>query len=119
MAKQIINWGKFGELIERHAARKDRPDYGKYRDNPVAFIYEVLGVKELWWMQEVIASLVTKETRVVVRSGNAGGKDFLAAHLALWFIYARHGMVLADEQWLPLVYQACYQHCIQRLGEPG
>lgn len=90
--RPTVDW--FGELIESHRTQRRLPDHTRYRDDPVAFIYEVLGVKELWWQQEVAAALVVREPRLVIRSGNDAGKDFLFAHVALWFVYARRGMVI-------------------------
>lgn len=81
-----------GELL----VRQEGPaagDYSQYRDDPVGFLREVLG-EEPWEKQRVIARAVTEEPQVTVRSCHAAGKDWLAARLALWWVYARRGLVL-------------------------
>lgn len=81
-----------GELL----VRQEGPaagDYSQYADDPVGFLREVLG-EEPWEKQRVIARAVLEEPQVTVRSCHAAGKDWLAARLALWWVYARRGLVL-------------------------
>lgn len=82
-----------GALVAKHGHRRDRRAFAKYRDDPVGFIREVLG-GDPWSAQVDIASRVRDLPFVVVRSCNGAGKDWLAARLALWWVYARDGMVL-------------------------
>jgi hypothetical protein len=49
---------------------------------------------EPWFRQVEIAEAVRDHSLIVVRSANAVGKDWLAARLALWWVYARRGLVL-------------------------
>jgi hypothetical protein len=42
----------------------------------------------------VIAEAVLENPLVVVRFANAVGKDWIAARLALWWVYARHELAL-------------------------
>jgi len=82
-----------GDLIARHERARDLRDFSRYRENPVRFIREVLK-GEPWDRQGEIAEAVRDESLVVVRSANACGKDWVAAHLALWWVFARRGLVL-------------------------
>ncbi len=82
-----------GELVERHAKVKKGVDYTRYADDPVGFTRKILK-GELWSMQEEIAEAVRDNPSVVVRSCNAAGKDFVAAQLALWWVYCQKGLVL-------------------------
>ena len=57
------------------------------RSNPVMWIENVLGVR-LWSKQKEIVRAVRDEPRVAVRAGHNVGKSFVAACLALWFLYS-------------------------------
>lgn len=82
-----------GDLLAKHERAADLQDFEVYADNPLGFITEVLGGKP-WAAQERIAEAVLDAPQTVVRSCNAAGKDWIAAHLALWWVYARRGLVL-------------------------
>lgn len=56
------------------------------RLDPAWWMETVLGVK-LWLMQKMIAAAVAKYPRVSVRSCEGSGKSFIAACIALWFLY--------------------------------
>jgi hypothetical protein len=84
---------ELGELLERHDRARDLSEFARYKSDPVAFICEVLK-GEPWSRQIEIAESVRDNPLVVVRSANAVGKDWLAARLALWWVYARGGLVL-------------------------
>ena len=56
--------------------------------NPVVFIEKVIG-SQLWGKQQDIANAVAKSRRVAVRSCHGSGKTFLAARLALWWLFTR------------------------------
>ncbi len=84
---------EIGELVERHDSARDLSDFARYADDPVAFIREVLK-GDPWSAQIAIAESVRNDSLVVVRSCNAAGKDWIAAHLALWWVYAKRGLVL-------------------------
>ena len=53
---------------------------------PDWWIEKVLGCR-LWDMQKEIARGVSENSRVTVRSCEGSGKSFLAARIALWFLY--------------------------------
>jgi phage terminase large subunit len=84
---------ELGELLERHERARDIKSFAPYRDDPVSFIRDVLGGAP-WSAQIEIAQGVRDNPLVVVRSCNGAGKDWLAARLALWWVYARKGFVL-------------------------
>lgn len=84
--------GEVGEMVARHAAR-DGTDYSRYADDPVGFVRDVLHA-EPWGAQVRMAEMVRDHPRVCVVSANSMGKDFMAAHLALWWVYCRRGLVL-------------------------
>lgn len=57
-----------------------------YRGRPAEFASQVLGSR--WWrMQAEAAQLVAAGPRTVIKSANGVGKTYLAADLALWFLY--------------------------------
>ena len=63
----------------------------------MGFIRQVLK-GEPWSAQEDIALQVREHAFVVVRACNGAGKDWLAARLALWWVYACGGLVLLTGQ---------------------
>jgi phage terminase large subunit len=83
----------FGALIQRNESRRSVEDFRRYRDDPVGFLRDVLK-SDPWEAQCKIALDVRDHPRVVVRSCNSLGKDWLAARLALWGAYARGSMVI-------------------------
>jgi len=84
---------ELGELLERHDRARDLSEFARYKSDPVAFISEVLK-GEPWSRQVEIAESVRESPLVVVRSANAVGKDWIAARLALWWVYCRRGLAL-------------------------
>lgn len=85
--------GGIGDLLESHDRQEAAADFSEYRDDPVAFIREVLG-GDPWRRQVEIAEAVRDAELVAVQSANGTGKDWLAARLALWWCYARGGLAL-------------------------
>ena len=83
---------EYGDLLESHGGRR-LEEFKRYEKDPESFIREVLKA-EPWEAQVAIAEDVLKSPLVCVKSGNGLGKDWLAAHLALWWTYARRGLVL-------------------------
>lgn len=64
-----------------------------YRKDPAAFAREILGSS--WWsMQERVARSLVNHRRVAVKSANGVGKTYLAADLALWFLYSHQPAVV-------------------------
>ena len=59
-------------------------DWPVYRDRPVEFCEEILGVR-LWSKQREILGSVLEHERTAVRSGNGIGKGFTAAAAILWW----------------------------------
>ena len=82
-----------GELLEEQARQDSSRNLRQYRDDPVGFIRDILGGK-LWAGQKEIAEAVLHHPLVTVRSCHAAGKDHLMARLALWWTYARGGLVI-------------------------
>lgn len=79
-----------GELLESRTGG-DR-DFSTYEHDPVGFIRDVLQASP-WRKQEDVARALIDHALVTVRSCHAAGKDWLAARLALWWVYARRGLV--------------------------
>jgi hypothetical protein len=79
------------ELLEQRTS--GRRDFGSYRDDPLGFLRDVLRI-ELATHQQRIARAVLDHPLVAVRSCHAAGKDYVAAGLALWWAYARGGLVV-------------------------
>ncbi len=82
-----------GELLATHDRGRSLEEFAAYRNDPLGFIREVLK-GEPWDRQIEIAGAVEANPLTVVRSCNGAGKDWLAARLALWWVYARGGLAL-------------------------
>lgn len=83
-----------GTLVERRARGRDLTELAsRYRDGPLDFIRDVLKGSP-WNKQVEIASLVVQRPLVAVATANGCGKGWLGARLALWWMYARQGLVL-------------------------
>ena len=80
-----------GELIAKGAERAR--DFRRYVNDPVGFLRDVLRC-DPWKSQVAIAEAVLSHALVTVRSCHAAGKDWLGARLALWWVYARGGLVI-------------------------
>ena len=85
-----------GELLATHDRVRSLEDFAKYASDPVGFILNELHAdpEMFWHRQREIAELVRDRRYVAVRSCNGLGKDWLAARLALWWVYCRRGYVL-------------------------
>lgn len=81
-----------GELIAKNE-RARGSDFSRYARDPVGFIRDVLGGNP-WARQVEIAEAARDRSQLTVRSCHAAGKDWLAARLALWWVYARRGLVV-------------------------
>ena len=65
-----------------------RKQVRELQERPELFIEHVLGAK-LWEKQIQIANGLNDHRIVAVRSCHGSGKTFLAAQLALWWLYTR------------------------------
>ncbi len=64
-----------------------------YRARPEAFAKGVLG--SAWWEKQAeVAKALSENRRVAVKSANGVGKTYLAADLALWFLYTHHPSIV-------------------------
>lgn len=81
----------------RSVAIKDgstRAQYGRYRDDPLGFIRDVLRADLTPQQEDVVTAGMDGPRRVLVSSGNSVGKTYVGACLTLWGFYARDGLVL-------------------------
>lgn len=78
--------GGVRELQTRHSEELQGVHWPspKYRDDPVGFAREVLGV-DPWHRQVEVLEAVRDDMRVAVRSGHKVSKSHTAAIVALWF----------------------------------
>ena len=92
-------WPQFEALDEallalETARTPGKRDFSPYADRPVAFIEDVLRVKNLWAKQREIIDALETHDRVVVYGAVNTGKDYLSAAAAMHAAYARGQMVL-------------------------
>lgn len=88
----------------------------------MGFVRDVLG-GEPWELQVEVAEAVLEEPRVTVRSCHAAGKDWLAARLSLWWVYARGGLVVLTgptaAQVEEILMRGEVREAFRRSGLPG
>lgn len=75
---------------ERHMALKRARAFEMYRDDPVGFAEQVIGLT-VWHRQRELLEAVRDHDRVAVRSGQKTSKSCSAATLALWYAASRPG----------------------------
>lgn len=84
---------ELGDLLEQHEDASDLSGFEKYRDDPVAFVREVIG-DDPWSRQADVMASVVENRNTSVRSCNAAGKSKLAAWLPLWWSLSRQGLAV-------------------------
>lgn len=111
-----------GDLVEQVADTSGPSDLEQYAPDPVGFIRDVIG-DEPWSVQEEVAVAVRDHAQVSVRSCHAAGKDWLAARLALWWVYARGGLVVLTgptaTQVEEILMRGEVREAFRRAGLPG
>jgi hypothetical protein len=80
-------------LAQQARVASDPFRFASYASDPAAFARDVLGVK-LWSKQLAVLNAARDHGRVAVRSGHGVGKTYAVACLALWWLYARQGLVV-------------------------
>ncbi len=61
-----------------------------YRDDPVAFVKEVLGVEPDGWQAEFLSAIASGERRISIRSGHGVGKSSSASWAMIWYVLTRY-----------------------------
>lgn len=90
-----MNWLTPLEIIAKAEEIGNDPYRFKiYADKPVEFCAEILGVT-LWEKQQEILQTIATNRRIAVKSGHGTGKTFVSACAALWWLYAREGLVVS------------------------
>ncbi len=82
-----------GEVIARHDRARDISDFLKFEDDSGGFFQDVLRCAP-WAKQHEMAELVRDNPRTVVVTANGLGKDWITARMALWWVFARRGLVI-------------------------
>jgi hypothetical protein len=113
---------ELGALIARNERARGLEEFAEYRDDIERFAAEVLRVK-LWSRQLEMVHAVRDHPQVLVLGGNGVGKDFGADVIALHWVIARAGRVLATaavERQLVDVVMAGIARLLRRAPElPG
>lgn len=61
-----------------------------YRDHPVKFVQEVLGVEPDVWQAEFLNAIAAGNRKLAVRSGHGVGKSTATSWAALWYLLTRY-----------------------------
>jgi phage terminase large subunit len=65
-----------------------------YQKDPILFCKEILGITTHWGKQVEILKAVAAHRRVEVHSGHDVGKSFVAADVALWFLFTHPNSIV-------------------------
>lgn len=80
-----------------------------YRNNPVRFVKEVLGVQPDDWQAEMMTAVAKGHRRISVRSGHGVGKSTAVSWLALWYILTRyHAKIVITAPTSAQLYDALF-----------
>jgi phage terminase large subunit len=84
-------------LLEEHAdgARPRDPALARHAGDPVAFIETVTG-GWLWEKPRAIIAALRDHRKVAVRACHGASKDWTAARIALWWVFALGGRVICS-----------------------
>lgn len=93
----LVKLGLQVDALVQARTRRTRgvTDFTRYRTDPVGFAAGVLHVDQLWGAQQAHLRAVADALRVAAYGGNGAGKTFDDAILALWWVYAWDGLVIA------------------------
>lgn len=80
--------------MRRPAAGANARVLERWRRDPIAWFREVLGGPQPWSRQVEIIESVRDNRETNVHSGNAIGKDWLAARIALWWLFTRRKAIV-------------------------
>jgi len=80
--------------VKKAKNRATEVDYSSYADDPEGFIRDVLKDDKLWDKTLEMIESVRVNRKTTVKGANAVGKDHTAAELALWWMYAKGGLVI-------------------------
>lgn len=61
-----------------------------YRDNPVAFVINVLGAQPLPWQADFLNAVARGERRISIRAGHGVGKSTACSWALIWFMLTRY-----------------------------
>jgi hypothetical protein len=81
------------KVVARHEASANARDLTRYANDPVRFWRDVLRCAG-WSKQEEMARRVRDHRQTLCVTANGLGKDWATARIALWWVYARRGVVL-------------------------
>ncbi len=76
------------DLVQMEVAQDVAAGFGKYKDDPVGFVREVLGAVPESYQERILRACV-HNPRVAVRSGHGIGKTTVLAWVILWFLLTR------------------------------
>jgi hypothetical protein len=81
----------------------------RYRDNPVLFAQEVIGVTPDPWQADCLKAVGRGERKIAVRSGHGVGKTTWVSWAAIWFIFTRYPVkIVATSQSAPQLFDAFF-----------
>jgi phage terminase large subunit len=86
---------QLGNLLAKHEETRDLVEFHQYADDPAGFMREVLRC-DPWALQVRMAEMIRDNSRTIIVSCNGAGKDWVTARIAMWWVYARRGMVIVS-----------------------
>lgn len=91
----------------------------RYRNDPIGFCKDVLGL-QVWWKQEEILEAVVDQLKIAIRSGQKTGKTTIAVAIALWFVATRsRAIVIVTATTFPQVKTIVWKELRRIFALPG
>src|SRR3990167_3676375 len=88
-----FNRGKMETVIQSSLPQLSEEEKKKFRERvllwrqkPLLFCEDALGITSYWGKQREVFESVAKHQKTAVRSGHGVGKSFCAADIVIWFL---------------------------------
>ena len=112
------------QFLDTIRARYGGSVFAIYKDDPIAFAYDILGIKLLCDHQQEFLTATVEHDRIVRRSGHGVSKTFDASIVTLHRLYTREAIVITtaptwDQVELVLWKEIAKQHRNAKKSLPG
>lgn len=115
MGDPVIQANELNLLLQKAAeGLEDAERFFVYRDDPVGFCRDILGINTLWSRQREILKAIVDHRKLSIRSGHGVGKTFILAVACIWWLLARRGLVITTASTWPQVKKVLWKE-IHRL----
>lgn len=100
----------------------------KYLNNPIIYCKEVLGVQQLWKLQEDLLNTcpvaIKERKQIYLASGHSLGKDYISAAISLWYLQTHIPSIViqtapTDRQVKAIMWKETQTHWLNKKVDLG